>query len=267
MLGPAAAIALTDQERDVLSQWARSGAGEHRLVERARVILLAHEGVSTREIARRLYTRPARVSKWRQRFARKRLEGLSDAPRPGKPKAYDQATEERILSLLDTDPPSGYSQWNGRLLAKALQDTSDDQVWRVLRKHKIQLQRRRSWCISTDPEFARKAADIVGLYLDPPLGAAVLCVDEKPAIQALERAQGWIRLPNGKALTGFSHEYKRHGTSTLFAALNIASGQIQAGHSRRRRRREFLEFMNRVLAGHRDKEIHVVLDNLSRHKT
>ena len=205
MLTPAVAIVLTDQERDVLSQWARSGAEQHRLVERARVILLAQEGVSTREIARRLHTRPARVSKWRQRFARKRLEGLSDAPRPGKPKAYDPATEKRILSLLDADPPSGYSQWNGRLLAKALKDVSDDQVWRILRKHKIQLQRRRSWCISTDPEFARKAADIVGLYLHPPENAVVMCIDEKPHIKVLERAQGWLRLPNVKALNGFSH--------------------------------------------------------------
>jgi hypothetical protein len=118
-----------------------------------------------------------------------------------------------------------------------------------LRQQGIELERRHSWCISTDPEFARKAADIVGLYLNPPLHALIFAIDEKPAIQALERAQGWIRLPNGKALTGFSHEYKRHGTSTLFAALNIASGQIQAGHYRRRRCREFLEFMNRVLAG------------------
>ena len=157
MFRPAAPILLTDQERDVLLQWARSAAKEHRLVERARVVLLADEGVSTREIARRLHTRPARVSKWRQRFARQRLEGLSDASRPGKPRAYDQSTEKRILKLLDTDPPSGYSQWNGGLLARALKDVSDDQVWRVLRKHKIQLQRRCSWCISTDAEFARKA--------------------------------------------------------------------------------------------------------------
>ena len=266
MLTPAVAIVLTDQERDVLSQWARSGAEQHRLGERARVILLAHEGVSTREIARRLHTRPARVSKWRQRFARKRLEGLSDAPRPGKPKAYDLATEKRILSLLDADPPSGYSQWNGRLLAKALKDVSDDQVWRILRKHKIQLQRRRSWCISTDPEFARKAADIVGLYLHPPENAVVMCIDEKPHIQVLERAQGWLRLPNGKALNGFSHCYKPHGTTTLFAALEVATGQVQVGHYPRRRRRQFLDFMNGVVAAHPGKALHVILDNLNTHK-
>jgi transposase len=169
------------------------------MVERSNVILLAAEGLSAREIARRLKTRLARVSKWRQRFNRDRLAGLQDAPRTGKPKTYGQTEEKRILELLNTDPPEGYSQWNGRLLAAALGDISDDQVWRILRKHNIQLQRRRSWCISTDPEFGPKAADVVGLYLSPPHNAVVLCVDEKPHIQVLERAQGWLRLPNGKS--------------------------------------------------------------------
>jgi transposase len=170
------------------------------------------------------------------------------------------------LSLLDTSPPSGYSQWNGRLLSRVLKDVSDDQVWRVLRKHKVQLQRRRSWCISTDPEFTRKAADIVALYLHPPENAVVVCVDEKPHIQVLERAQGWLRLPNGKALNGFSHCYKRHGTTTLFAALEVATGQVQVGHYPRRRRRDFLDFMNGVVAAYRNKTLHVILDNLNTHK-
>ena len=259
-------LVLTDEERETLMSWSRSSAGEHRLVERSRIILLAAEGLSAREIARRLDTRLARVSKWRQRFSRDRLPGLGDAPRSGKPKIYGQTAEKRILALLDTDPPEGYSQWNGRLLSVALGNVSDDQVWRVLRKHRIQLQRRRSWCISTDPEFGPKAADVVGLYLSPPENAVVLCVDEKPHIQVLERAQGWLRLPNGKALNGFSHCYKRHGTSTLFAALEVATGQVQVGHYPRRRRREFLDFMNDVIAGHGDKEIHVILDNLNTHK-
>jgi hypothetical protein len=106
--------------------------------------------------------------------------------------------------------------------------------------------------------FAQKAADIVALYLRPPENAVVLSVDEKPHIQALERAQGWLKLPNGKALTGFNHEYKRHGTTTLFAALNVVTGMVKAGHYRRRRRVEFLHFMNRVVAGHPGREIHVI---------
>jgi transposase len=137
----------------------------------------------------------------------------------------------------------------------------------VLRTRGIQLERRRSWCISTDPEFARKAADVVALYLDPPETAVVFCVDEKPHIQALERAQGWLRLPNGRALTGQTHEYRRHGTTTLFAALDIVTGQVKAGHYKRRRRREFLDFMNQIVADvPHDVEIHVILDNLNTHK-
>jgi len=120
--------------------------------------------------------------------------------------------------------------------------------------------------VSTDPQFAAKAADIVGLYLNPPEHAVVLCVDEKPSIQALERAQGWLRLPNGKALTGFSHCYKRHGTTTLFAALEVASGLVKTGHYTRRRRREFLDFMNQVVAQYPGRPIHVILDNLNTHK-
>ena len=168
--------------------------------------------------------------------------------------------------MLDQPPREGYAGWNGTLLAAALQDVSKHQVWRVLRRHKIYLQRRRSWCISTDPEFASKAADIVGLYLSPPENALLLCVDEKLSIQALEGAQGFLRLPNGKAVNGFSHCYKRHGTTTLFAALDVATGQVRTGHYRRRRRREFLDFMNELVAAHPDREIHVVLDNLNTHK-
>lgn len=263
---PVLRIVLSDEERETLSAWSRSTAGEHRMIERSRVILLAAEGLPAREIARRLKTRLARVSKWRRRFWQDRLAGLEDAARPGKPKTYDARTEKRVLTLLDADPPEGYGQWNGRLLAEKLGDVSDDQVWRILRKHNIQLQRRRSWCISTDPEFGPKAADVVGLYLSPPEDAVVLCVDEKPHLQVLERARGWLRLPNGKALNGFSHCYKRHGTSTLFAALEVATGQVQIGHYPRRRRRQFLDFMNDVIAQHGGSEVHVVLDNRNTHK-
>jgi transposase len=168
--------------------------------------------------------------------------------------------------LLDQPPPDGYAQWNGRLLAEALGDVSADQVWRILRRRQIQLQRRRSWCISTDPEFGPKAADVVGLYLNPPENALVLSVDEKPHIQALERAQGFLRLPDGKAVNGFSHCYKRHGTTTLFAALDVLTGQVQTGHYPRRRRRDFLDFMNELVAARPGKQMHVVLDNLNTHK-
>jgi transposase len=259
-------IGLTDDERRTLEQWTRRGKSEQRLVERAKIILFANEGRTNQQIADALKTRTARVSKWRQRFGANRLVGLNDAGRSGKPATYDLSTEKRVLGLLDESPPKGYSQWNGRLLAEALPGVSKDQVWRILRRHDICLQRRRSWCISTDPEFAPKAADVVGLYLNPPEKALVIAVDEKPSIQALERAQGYLRLPDGKAVNGFSHCYKRHGTTTLFAALEISTGQVKAAHYSRRRRREFLDFMNEVVAAHPGREIHVVLDNLNTHK-
>jgi transposase len=179
---------------------------------------------------------------------------------------YDENTRRRVLDKLDQPPPAGHSSWTGGVLAKALGDVSKHQVWRVLRAQGIHLQRRRSWCISTDPQFAAKAADIVGLYLDPPQNAIILSVDEKPHIQALERAQGYLKLPNGQAVTGFSHEYKRHGTTTLFAALNVLTGQVTGGHAHRRRRRDFLAFMNEVVALYPGRELHVVVDNLNTHK-
>jgi transposase len=259
-------IELNESEREMLRSWTRNGKTEQRMSLRAQIILLAGEGKATQEIAESLSIRKATVSKWRTRFAAQRIDGLRDEPRPGKPASYGKDTERRVLAMLDRDPPRGYSTWNGRLVAEALGDVSKDQVWRILRQHKIQLQRRKSWCISTDPEFASKAADIVGLYLDPPENALVISVDEKPQIQALERAQGYLKLPNGKALLGFSHGYKRHGTTTLFAALDIATGLVKAGHFSRRRRREFLKFMNQVVAEHAGKEVHVILDNLNTHK-
>lgn len=250
----------------MLEHIVRSPSSEHRLVERARIVLLAAAGQPTRAIAAALGTWPGRVSRWRIRYAARGLEGLKDAPRPGAKPVYGAATERRVLALLDRPPPQGYARWTGPLLAAALGDVSDDEVWRILRRNKIALRRRKSWCESNDPDFLPKAAEIVGLYLNPPENALVLAVDEKPHIQALERAQGYLKLPNGRTLTGHSHDYKRHGTTTLFAALNVATGDIHAGHYRRRRRVEFLDFMNRLVAAHPDQEIHVVLDNLSTHK-
>ena len=176
------------------------------------------------------------VSKWRLRFASDRLAGLGDAPRSGKPRTYREDTDRRILAVLDRPPPVGFARWTAPLIAHDLGDVSDQYVWQFLRAQRIDLAGRRSWCLSTDPEFAVKAADIIGLYLAPPEHAIVLAVDEKPAIQALERAQGYLKLPNGRALTGFAHDYQRRGTTTLFTALEVATGQIKAKHTKRRRR-------------------------------
>ena len=262
----AAHVNLTSEEHKELDALSKKGTAEQRMVQRARVILNSALGKTTKEIATTLHLRTATVSKWRNRFARSGMAGLMDAPRPGKAAVYGDVTEKRILAQLDSAPPAGYATWTGRLLAKALGDVSPHYIWRVLRRHGIHLQRRRSWCISTDPQFAQKTADIVGMYLHPPEHAVVISVDEKPAIQALERAQGWLRLPDGKAVTGFSHEYKRHGTTTLFAALDVATGMVRVGHYPQRRRREFLDFINSIVARYPDTELHVILDNLNTHK-
>jgi len=259
-------ITLTREEREKLEETIHSRKAAYREVQRARLILLAAEGMANTVIAREVRLSRAMVVQWRQRFAKSRLDGLQERPGRGRKPRYDNTTEERILAQLDNPPPAGYSSWSGRLLSSALGDVSCHQVWRVLKRRGIHLQRRHSWCISTDPEFARKAADIIALYLHPPENALVLSIDEKPAIQALERAQGWLRLPNGKSLRGFNHEYKRHGTTTLFAALEVTTGLVHTGHYRRRRRREFLDFMNRIVAQYPDQELHVILDNLNIHK-
>ena len=158
------------------------------------------------------------------------------------------------------------TRWTCELIAEALGDVDVNYVRRFLRKQKIDLAGRKSWCESNDPEFAAKAADVVGLYMAPPRNAIVICVDEKPSIQALERAQGYLKLPNGRALTGHSHDYKRHGTSTLFAAFEVATGKVKAAHKKRRRRKEFLDFMNEVVAAHPKRRLEVILDNLNTHK-
>lgn len=261
----ATAVSLSAGEREQLEEWARAAKSEQRLAFRARVILAAARGESTTQIAQREAVRTTTVSTWRIRFARKGLSGLQDEQRAGRPLQFGPEVVKRVLSKLDEEPPEGYGMWNGTLLAQAL-GLPAHQVWAILRRNGIQLQRRRSWCYSTDPEFAPKAAEIVGLYLAPPENAVVLCVDEKPSIQALERAQGYLKLPNGKAVRGVSHEYKRHGTTTLFAALNLQTGAVHGKHASRRRRLEFLDFMNEVVAQYPDQEIHVVLDNLSTHK-
>ena len=237
-----------------------------RDLKRARIVLLAADGRSTRSIAKEVGVQPRIVSLWRHRYADHGLEGLQDKPRPGKQPIYTKATDKRILKLLDKPPPEGFARWTGPLLAEALGDVDVQYVWRFLRSHKIDLAARKSWCESNDPNFTAKAADVVGLYVAPPAKAIVLCVDEKPSIQALERAQGYLKLPNGRALTGQSHDYKRHGTTTLFAALEVATGKIIATHSKRRRRVEFLDFMNSVTAAFPDRKLHVILDNLNTHK-
>ena len=265
MIREAREVRLRPKERAELELRVRSPLTAQCDAKRARIVLLAAEGCSTRSIAKEVGVQPRIVSTWRNRFADSGLEGLEDRPRSGKPPTYGAETDKRILALLDRPAPEGYARWSGPLLADALSDVDVQYVWRFLREQKIDLAARKTWCESDDPRFAAKAADIVGLYLRPPKNAIVLCVDEKPSIQALERAQGYLKLPNGRALTGQSHDYTRHGTSTLFAALERATGKVHAAHRRRRQRVDFLDFMNGIVKAYPRKEIHVVLDNLNTH--
>jgi transposase len=241
---------------------------EARLVERARIICKLLDGESVTKVANDLDTRPNTVIEWRKRFVAHGIAGLYDRPRSGKPRKYDKEFRNRVLKALELPPPPGQAGWDGPALAKHL-GASDDAVWRVLRKENICLARQRSWCVSTDPEFAPKAADIIGLYLAPPENALVIAVDEKPSIQALERATGYVCTSSGKVVRGLKSTYKRHGTLNLFAALNVATGTIHTQTTQLKRRVEFLAFMDQVLSELPDsgeKEIHVILDNYCIHK-
>jgi len=259
-------VVLTAEERAELEGLARSTKTEYRLRQRARIVLLAADGMASRAIGRAVGCMTGTASKWRVRYAEKRLAGLDETGNRGAEPKYTAATGRRILALLDEPPPQGYARWSGPLLAAALGDVDVQYVWRFLRAQKIDLAGRKSWCESDDPAFVAKAADVVGLYMAPPQNAIVICVDEKPSIQALERSQGYLKFPNGRALSGHSHDYKRNGTSTLFAAFEVATGKVTAAHKKRRRRIEFLDFMNDIVAAWPDTAIHVVLDNLNTHK-
>ena len=244
----------------------RSTKTEVRMRDRAEMVLLAAAGTATREIGRLLSRTTGTVSKWRVRYARNRFAGLDETGNRGATPKYGPAEQKRILAQLDQPPPAGYANWTAPLLARALCDVHEQYIWRFLPAQKIDLSGRKSWCESTDPAFVAKAAEIVGLYMAPPDNAVVLSIDEKPSIQALERAQGYLKLPTGRAMIGQSHDYKRHGTTTLFAALDVATGKVIGRHYKRRRRVEFLSFMNTVVADYPEREIHLILDNLSTHK-
>lgn len=256
------------KDRRSLESWANSTSLEWRLVERAKIVLKLLNGDTVKKVASDLDTGQNTVIKWRNRFANKGVAGLHDSPRSGKPPKYDANFRNEVLKTLELPPPSGQSCWDGAALAKHL-NSSDDAVWRILRKEGVCLARQRSWCVSTDPEFAPKAADIVGLYLAPPVNALVISIDEKPSIQALERATGYVCTSSKKIVHGLKSTYKRHGTLNLFAALNVATGDVHTKTTELKRRVEFLDFMDHVLSelpGSDQKEIHVILDNYCIHK-
>jgi transposase len=236
------------------------------MIERAQIILGCLEGKPVKEVARSCRIRPNTVIKWRQRFTQGGLAGLRDAPRAGPKLVYGADFRNRVLALLEQPPPSGQACWDGPAVAAALHG-SVHAVWRILRQEGICLQRQRSWCVSTDKEFAAKAADIVGLYLNPPEKALVISVDEKPSIQALERKTGYVETDNGKIVRAYKSTYKRHGTLNLFAALKVATGEVKTAITQLKKREQFLQFMDQVVADCPvGQELHVILDNYCTHK-
>lgn len=259
-------VSLTSEERRALEALAGSRKSEARMRDRARIVLLAASGLGSRAVGREVGRTPGTASRWRVRYARERMAGLSEVGGRSAARKCGLDHDRRILSPLDKSPPAGYSNWTAPLLAWELVDIHEQYIWRFLCAQKIDLSGRKSWCQSNDPDFVPKTVETVGLYMNPPDNAVVLSVDEKPSIQALERAQRYLKLPNGRAMIGQSHDYKRNGTTTLFAALNVGTGEVSSRHYKRRWRLEFLDFMNRMVKRHQGKEIHVILDNLSTHK-
>ena len=212
-------------------------------MERARIILACLDGKEIQQVAEELRVSIATVSKWRQRFSLWGLRGLRDRLRTGKPVKYDAAFRKLVLATLEEPPPPGMSHWDGPAVAEKL-DGSVHAVWRVLRREGIYLQRRRSWCVSTDKEFAPKSADVVGIYLNPPVNAVVLSVDEKPSMQAIERASGYVETDSGKVVRGLKSTYKRHGTLNLFAALEVGTGQVKVKFTESKKREDFRSFLD-----------------------
>lgn len=259
-------ITCDPKDKQELERRAASRTDPRQTVERARIVLGCLAGKRVQDVAQECHTRSNTVIKWRQRFMTKGLAGLADAPRPGAKPVYGDDFRRQVLTTLEKPPPAGQTSWDGSAVAKVVQG-SEHAVWRVLRKEGICLQRQRSWCVSTDKQFAAKSADIVGLYLDPPHNALVICVDEKPSIQALERATGYVETSSGKIVSGYKSTYRRHGTLNLFAALQVATGHIHTSTTTLKRREEFLGFMDQVVAETpTDRELHVILDNYCTHK-
>jgi transposase len=254
------------EDKASLIAMSMSRSEEARMVERARIILSRLEGKQLQQIGRDLSISIPTVTKWCKRFSFWGMRGLFDEPRSGKPVKYGAAFRDSVLAVLEQKPPPGMSRWDGPAVAEKL-DSSVHAVWRVLQREGIHLQRRRTWCVSKDKEFAVKAADVVGLYLDPPANAVVLSVDEKPSIQAIERSAGYVKIESSGIVRAQQSTYKRHGTVNLFAALDVATGQVMSEITETKTRVDFQSFLGRVIAEQpADKEIHVIVDNYSTHK-
>lgn len=260
-------LELDTEARRRLEELSRNGNNKSRTVLRSKILLMCADGYRIKDIASKFDICSNTVINRRKAYELHGLESLYDNTRAGRPRRYDDSFREQLLNVIDSEsPPDGLACWDGGSLAKRLGCTPDA-VWRCLKKEGICLSRQRSWCVSTDPEFSSKSASIIGLYLNPPENAIVLSVDEKPSIQALERETGYVKTSNGKIVRGLKSTYKRNGTLNLFAALNVATGVVLGKTTQYKKRPDFIEFMDEVVAEYdQETEIHVILDNYCIHK-
>ena len=262
---PTKPLNVTPQEKEKLSMLARRPKSAQAIALRARIVLGCNDGLSNGEVARRLRVTGATVCKWRERFRVERLEGLLDEPRLGAPRSISDARVEEVITKTLESMPGNSTHWSTRLMAKktGLSQTAIVRIWRAfgLQPHRVE-----NFKFSKDPQFVEKVRDIVGLYLNPPDRAIVLCVDEKSQVQALNRTQPILPLAPGVPARQ-SHDYERHGVTSLFAALDVASGVTISSCYRRHRHQEFLRFLNDIdanLPGGFD--VHLVMDNYGTHK-
>ena len=265
-IAAAVSIVLDGDERAQLESWARRRTSAQALALRSRIVLLAAEGCNNTEIAERLGVHRPMVRKWRGRFAEHRLDGLLDEPRPGRPRTIsDEQVEEVIVRTLETSPRDA-THWSTRSMAREV-GLTQSAVLRIWRAFGLQPHRQETWKLSKDPQFMAKVRDVVGLYLNPPERAVVLCVDEKSQIQALDRTAPILPMLPGTPERA-THDYRRHGTSSLYAALDLTTGKVIGRlHARHRaiEFKQFLQTLDRAVPGELD--VHLVLDNSSTHKT
>jgi transposase len=259
-------ITLSDEDRSTLERWSRGRSTQARLVTRARVVLAAAEGWENQDIAAGLNISRGAVARWRDRFAAAGVAGITkDAPRGGRPPKGRQDLVRRIIEMTTQQKPANATHWSTRTLAAAL-GTNHALVSRVWRAHGLKPHLCHAFKVSNDPRFAEKLLDVVGLYLDPPEHALVLCVDEKSQIQALDRTQKSLPIYPGRCAT-MTHDYKRNGTTTLFAALDMLEGRLIGQCMPRHRHQEFIKFLRQIDAETpADLDLHLIVDNYATHK-
>jgi transposase len=263
---PKVALILTEDERRRLDSLAHRSRSAPHVARRARIILACADGATNKVVARRLHVTPATVCKWRGRFIRQRLDGLYDEPRPGAARTVtDDQVEQVIIRTLETTP-RGATHWSTRDMARAA-GLSRMAIHRIWHTFGLQPHRSDTFKLSNDPLLIEKIRDIVGLYLNPPAHAAVFCVDEKPQIQALDRTQPLLPMQPGQ-VERRTHDYKRHGTTTLFAALNAKTSEVITQFHQRHRSAQFREFLDLIEAQvPRRLDVHIIMDNYGTHKT